>query len=126
MLERKMQVSIRHGQPVLQIYVVGPLGAIEFHFVAVRPQAAHLPSWSYEHWPFDARGVEMHKRVPADQANRDTCLILGEPCYHDGSSLIASEKFMPAFLSGGTDAVWPLLEEFYDLWLGRREENEAA
>ena len=51
---------------------------------------------------------------------KDNCPYLdGKPCYYDGSSLRADE-FIPAFLAGGSDAVWKMLEEDYR----RRFENK--
>lgn len=38
-------------------------------------------------------------------------------CYYDGSSL-AADEFMPEFLSGGSDAVWKMLEDRYNKILG--------
>lgn len=53
---------------------------------------------------------------------KDGCPYLGgKPCYYDGSGLQADE-FIPAFLAGGSDAVWKMLEKEYH----RRFENKKS
>lgn len=43
----------------------------------------------------------------------DSCSILDpDPCYYDGSSLNA-EQLVEGFRAGGTDWLWPKLEEYW-------------
>lgn len=44
----------------------------------------------------------------------DNCHVLGGKCYYDGSGLQADE-WLKEFLEGGTDWLWPKLEERYYL-----------
>ncbi len=41
------------------------------------------------------------------------CPYLGKPCYYDGSSLHAEKVFDEVFLPGGTEKLWPYLEDYY-------------
>jgi hypothetical protein len=47
-------------------------------------------------------GIEIHYRVPPDymrdQAPMAKCWLLGGPCWHDGSSLQATEHWIPMWL----------------------------
>jgi hypothetical protein len=67
--------------------------------------------------------IGYHSLVPQYKGQtkmKDGCQYLdGKPCYYDGSGLRADE-FIPAFLAGGSDAVWKMLEEEYQ----RRFENK--
>jgi hypothetical protein len=60
--------------------------------------------------------IGYHSRTPQYKGQakmRGGCQYLGgKPCYYDGSGLRADE-FIPAFLSGGSDAVWKMLEDEY-------------
>jgi len=109
--ERFMRSFVRHGEAHFQIVVRGAEGAIEFCFrVSADPGMNPFSDTS----PYFPSGVEIHRRVTAADANRATCPLLnGDPCYHDGSSLYASEVLMPAFLSGGSDLCFDILERRY-------------
>ena len=118
--ERKMFSRARHGGQHFSIVVLGDEGAIEFHFVTMDDR-------KYDHagtFPLSSMGVEMHKRVSESEANRGHCDLAGGPCYHDGTSLWASETVMPAFMSGGSEAVYPYLERCYRDRFLREAENE--
>lgn len=70
--------------------------------------------------------VGYHSPVPMyeDQTKMgDDCeYVHGGTCYYDGSSLRADE-WVPKFLEGGTDWLWPALEQEY---AARFETVEAA
>jgi hypothetical protein len=51
-------------------------------------------------------------------------LVEGGKCFYDGSSLRADE-WIPKFIRGGTDWLWPALEEEYRYRFEREEENAA-
>lgn len=103
-----------HGV-TMRWYVKGPEGVVQFVVYAnwmppeteiihkdflCRPMAAdigyHSPTPRYEeHEPF-------------------LCDLLPEgKCYYDGSSLWA-ERYLGALISEGGDAVWEMLEKYYD------------
>lgn len=92
--------------------VVGPVGAVHFH--------ASMPVGQMHE---AACGLEFHHTrasgVHPDEAPHFTrCEITGEPCWHDGTSLYASEtlwpKIKPCLESGNHDAVFTLLEAEYE------------
>ena len=105
-LTRKMWSTVRHGAHEFHIAVIGDYGAIQFHFWTFTPE---------EPWrKFSSLGVEFHRRVQSEDANRPVCDLLdGMPCNHYGTSLWASERVMPAFEAGGSDAVYEILERRY-------------
>lgn len=60
--------------------------------------------------------VGYHSLVPMYQGQepmgRDCELVEGGKCFYDGSGLRADE-WVPLFVAGGTDWLWPKLEEEY-------------
>lgn len=83
--------------------VVGDLGAMEF--------------WMFTDHP-DLGGVEAHRRDPSeyqdDRSKHDDCPLLdGAPCWHDGTSLWASEHWIPLYQQCGEEWVWAELEARY-------------
>lgn len=47
-----------------------------------------------------------------------TCELNGGFCWHDGSSLWASEWWIPNILPGGNELIWQTLERYYEDSLG--------
>lgn len=91
--------------------VVGKHGAIDFHC-----SHAHLEiSRKYG----VTGGVEYHHRAPASymgadySCTDDHCWVLGGKCWFDGTSLWASEHWIPMLRSCGEDWVWRELETTY-------------
>lgn len=89
--------------------VVGPKGAVDFH-------CTHGP---VDH-PIVGRigGVEYHYRTPPDYmrseaAHHPCCWALDGPCWSDGSSLQATEHWIPMLERAGEDAIWAELERAY-------------
>lgn len=68
-------------------------------------------------------GVEIHSRTRPrwcdedQQPDHQACRVLGGPCWHDGSSLAASE--FREFWHGDDESVWTMLESW-----ARREDEE--
>jgi hypothetical protein len=101
--------------------VVGKAGALDFHCSHAKNELSRR---------FDRiGGVEFHYRQPAhymgeDYASHEHCWILGGKCWHDGTSLRASEHWIPLLERGGEEAVWRELE----YWYGRHEwpDGESA
>lgn len=48
----------------------------------------------------------------AGQEKMTKCAFVDGGCYYDGSGLAATE-FIPLWVSGGDEAVWPMLEDKY-------------
>jgi hypothetical protein len=81
-------------------------------------------------------GLEFHHaaraRYRCDEApDHIKCPLIGEPCWHDGTSLYASEtiwpRIEPILRSGDHEAVFRILEYEYDSHFKRlAEDREAA
>lgn len=75
-------------------------------------------------------GVEAHHRTPppymvGQPPSHDECHVLKSPCWHDGSSLIASEKFIPLFENGGShQLIFNALVRLADEWFTTKTEDE--
>lgn len=89
---------------------VGPFGGVHFHVSENRQYG-------------DSAGLEFHHNrachYRADEApDHPTCWLTGEPCWHDGTSLHATETLWPiisAMLkSGDHDAIFRVLEREAD------------
>lgn len=85
--------------------VIGPKGAVEFWF--------HTDD-------MECSGFEKHSRTGAGHWDSDTTpshpscgLLDGQPCWHDGTSLWASEYWVPGYEAAGEDWVWNRLERAY-------------
>lgn len=102
-------------------YLIGPKGAVQwmiglpFYTASVRPEMA---GWS---WREDEQGrptgwdLGYHAReaqYDGQTVLRDDCHVVGGPCYYDGSGLNA-ELLIEGFVNGGTEWLWPALEEYY-------------
>lgn len=63
-----------------------------------------------DHW---SAGLEYHGRGPrhGDNAppNHDECWLLHCPCWHDGTSLYAEERYLPMFHAGEFGAIFRYL-----------------
>lgn len=104
--------------------VVGELGAIDFHC-------------SHAHLEVSQRfgvtgGVEYHYRHPTEYMGDDYscthehCWMLSGKCWHDGTSLWASEHWIPMFKSLGESWVWSELEATYRRHEWPQASREAA
>jgi hypothetical protein len=88
--------------------ICGPSGAVDFH-------VSH--AWVALDFPCSG-GIETHYRQPPaymkdDDPSHDHCWILGGKCWHDGSSLYASEVLIPILERDGEFGVWAQLEREY-------------
>lgn len=95
--------------------VIGPAGAIDFHM-----NQQPLPNGMG--W---IGGIEEHRRTPAKyqewrRPDHAACWLLEGPCWHDGSSLYASDYLIPLYHALGEDGLWRQLEQEY------RDRFEAA
>jgi hypothetical protein len=100
--------------------LIGPRGGIHFH-VSLTP--GYDPSCGLEiHY---ARGFQPNKDEPPSQC---PCWLLKEPCWHDGTSLYASEQLWPMIepylKRGDHDQVFAILEREADDRFGHGHENE--
>jgi len=90
--------------------LVGPHGAMDFHCTNVSVVRAY---------GFDrCGGLETHYRTPPDymrdrEPSHEHCWMLGGKCWHDGSSLYASEVLIPLLERDGVEAIWRQLDREY-------------
>lgn len=86
--------------------VIGDHGAVDFHCLN-------------EPGPFGrVGGVEYHMRRAPSYSEQTTpdhehCWLLGAPCWHDGTSLYASDVLIPLLERDGEDALFAQLERDY-------------
>jgi hypothetical protein len=119
--------NVRHNWEL-----VGPGGAVHFH---VSESAEYGDSCGLEfHHTRDA-WRRLYGRSRECAPHHRECPVLGEPCWHDGTSLYASETLWPIIkpMFRGHDrdheAIFRLLENEYNNHFGKPEsdgEEEAA
>jgi hypothetical protein len=86
------RVNRPYGDVWQHVWLIhGPLGSVHFHF-------SHNPEHEAKYGP--SAGLEIHYRTPPpymkDRApQHPQCQILHAPCWHDGTSLYATEKLYP-------------------------------
>lgn len=117
-----------HGMD-MRFILRGSKGAVQFVFYSAQ-HLRHvadelLRSADPRFNPFHGIGVDIGYHSPKPmypgQTGREDCPYLnGATCYYDGSSLRASE-FEDAFIAGGSEAVWPMLEAEYKETFGDEE-----
>lgn len=102
-------------------YLIGEKGAIQF----VLYTGWHLPHVLAEH-KFNGHLTTLMKPRPADIGYHSPvpmyedqapmsgeCNVIGGTCYYDGSTLNA-ERFFDLFVKEGDEAVWKLMEGWYE------------
>ncbi len=88
-----------YGHPRHSYEVIGRHGAVHLHITDMDEYALESNTERY------SAGLETHWRQPPDHMcekppSQDECWLLKQPCWHDGTSLYANEKFVPLFASG--------------------------
>jgi hypothetical protein len=107
------------GSCRIWFYVIGPKGAVQWQISTdwyperARQHLLGFPSEASKHLP-DAWDIGYHSPTAKydGQSSMGHCDVIGCECFYDGSSLNA-EKWVEGFVSGGTDWLWPKLEEYY-------------
>jgi hypothetical protein len=110
----------------IRFAVVGARGAITINMSTnwYLPQNQQSSFNMLSRYPFDSNSLMMpnitdvgyHARVSQyeGQPEMSECHLLGCPCYYDGSALWGNEEWRLGFLHGGTDWLWPRMEEEYE------------
>lgn len=93
--------------------VTGEYGSLSFWAIAVRPES--ITSFGETHYG----GVESHyneKSKPSykGEPDRHDCAQNGGKCWHDGTSLWASEYWIPRVMPLGDEHIFSTLESYYD------------
>ncbi len=105
--------SVQNRRDLRHIWsVVGPAGGI--HFWAEKSSCTEFGREYYG-------GVEIHYRKPpeymdAESPTHDECWLLGQACWHDGSSLYAQEVWIPFWLAfkGDNEMIFRKLKREYE------------
>jgi len=90
--------------------LIGKRGGVHFW------TRSYSDSEGFEQW---SGGVEIHTKEPyyqgEDAPHHTNCWLLQGPCWHDGSSLLASETYIPAWLKDphNHEAVFQRLSGLY-------------
>lgn len=113
--------SENYGVGACTIYFIlkGKAGAVQFG-IGTNWYPAHIqnekslrPVPEYDRIQPKGWDVGYHSPTPMyDGQSSMKCHILDGECYYDGSSLQADE-WIPDFIEGGTEWLWPRLEKLY-------------
>lgn len=95
--------------------VIGEEGAIHFHLMESSEDSRK--AFGERYWG----GVEIHSKKQmyefSEKPTSDNCWILGCQCWSDGSSLMASERYIPEWefcqRIGDFESLWLSLEHMY-------------
>lgn len=96
----KYEFTNPHGHPHHVWTCIGRHGAMHFHVTDMGENFKHGDRYS--------GGLEVHYRTPPDYMSenapsQDKCWLLGCPCWHDGTSLYASEFLIPFWRAAPDD-----------------------
>jgi len=106
--------------------VTGDFGSLSFWATEVSEQSKSIFGADYY------GGVETHyneKSKPnylGENSSHDDCICNAGKCWHDGTSLWASEYWIPYVLPRGADAIWKALEFNYSLKAHEETEEIAV
>ncbi len=104
--------------------VKGPLGAVSITISTgwypknVQEEQGSMLGSSFtriQPWFTD---VGSHRKVPKYKGEYavEHCKLTDGVCYADGTSLWGDEEWKEGFLTGGTDWLWPRMEQLYRHW----------
>jgi len=121
--KRSDNPATNYGVGAMRIwfYVIGPKGAVQWQISTNwYPESArqHLNRFPYSERDLtrapEAWDLGYHSRTPRYEGHdkMDHCDLIEGGCYYDGSSLNA-EPLVEGFIQGGTDWLWPKLEDYY-------------
>lgn len=91
-LVHKYELTKRPGEALVHCWTcVGPLGGVHLHVRDCMPG---------DDWTRFLGGLEFHYRTPPgylakDPPSHEKCWLIDAPCWHDGTSLYASETLIP-------------------------------
>lgn len=102
----KFKIYERFSDWAAMFEIVGAKGGVHYHVSRYKDTNG---STSY------SSGLEFHYRTPPDYMkdkppSHDECFLLKCPCWHDGTSLYASEVYEPMFLRGDYSGIFRQME----------------
>jgi hypothetical protein len=113
----KYEYSCPFGSPRHVWTLRGPKGGIHLHITVTENYG---PSG----------GIEFHHRVPPeymqDDAPHEKCSVIAGPCWHDGSSMYATEHWIPLWEASPHDheGMFRRLEMEYEDRFNKEEEED--
>lgn len=119
--KRHPDPSKNYGIGACRIWFIlkGPKGAVQFqigtdwYLPEQQKELKNRPSiYDIQPQGWDV-GYHSYKPMYEGQDPMGECDVLGCTCYYDGSSLRADD-WVPEFLAGGTEWLWPKLEAEYN------------
>ena len=95
----EMRASERFGQWAWSFEIVGAKGGVNFHVTGPHRYD------NTDHW---SAGLEYHSATPRDDEPPDhgRCWLTHRPCWHDGTSLYAQERYLPMWHRGDVDGIF--------------------
>lgn len=116
-LERRTVLHVTAGPHVaVRMQVIGPDGGCEFHFTCHNEEARRYGEGAITPGGFECH-FKAHSRpdyyAEHEKPHRTDCSVTGGDCWHDGTSLWASEHWLPGMAHGGEEWVWRELEAAY-------------
>jgi len=102
----KMNIYERFGAWAASYEAIGAKGAVHYHVSRHMDSEGNISYTS---------GLEYHFRSPPaymqdSPPSHDECHLLKAPCWHDGTSLYASEVYEPLFLRSQHESIFRQLE----------------
>lgn len=117
------------GSVVITFYLKGEKGVIQFVFSTdwnlphVTAERKSKPKTHYDLEYPNAWDIGYHSPVPQYEGQEpfgECPLLDGAPCYHDRSATQA-KAFLENLISGGSDAVWEEMLQFYNSTFDQEE-----
>lgn len=115
----EMKQYFRYGTWEREWALVGRHGGVHLH-ISGPHKYDNTENWS--------AGLEFHYRNPPDYMENDApshdeCWLLHCPCWHDGTSLYAQERYLPMALAGDDAGILRSMTRDADEKFGKADET---
>jgi len=117
-------------------YITDDKSTIYWYLIhKTRREGVHFWGWAnsktmagmHNSYGFYAAGIEGHRKTPhyKDHKPMSNCYVTQGYCYHDGSSLQASERLGHINPSNSFDNeyIWYVLHEYFDAWVKEQSDE---
>jgi hypothetical protein len=104
----KYSASLAFGQWRHSYEIVGARGGANLHVSGPNNYD------DMDHW---SAGLELHSRTPLYEDRPptfDKCWLLNCPCWHDGTTTFARERFLPMFMEGDHRRIFRRMIDWVD------------
>lgn len=96
---------------------------VHFHGHKYHDPAPHRSLLGCNRYNFSTFGIERHAPSGEGKPSHEQCWVTAGPCWHDGTSLGASERLGHINPDRDDDEVWAVLEDYHQSWFGRHFNN---